>query len=82
MQPNIQRVIEQTQQLIKANGDPDPAMVSVLKQLQQLAQGTPPDRLAIGVTIVRNFDPAPTPEIEQWADSVLAVWGQARQRAR
>lgn len=61
--PTIAQAIEATEKLI--NVAKDPAMIAVYKMLKSGATK------GVAAIVVRNYDPAPTPEIEDWCNLVL-----------
>lgn len=66
----LDQAIAKTDELLKRSRDP--AMVDIRKQLTLMKSGQ--NKNAIGRMITMNYTPAPTPEIQEWADLVLKAW--------
>lgn len=73
----VLKAISLTQSLLQRSNDP--AMVDILKQLQGSLQGN--NNTTIGRIIAYNYTPAPTQEIQDWADLVLSAWQEIKARA-
>lgn len=80
MNNKIQQAIETTKRLM-GDGEPDPSMQNVLKQLEAAARGEKHD-YALGRMIMANFNPAPTHELQDWADLILEVNWELRKGDR
>ena len=65
---SIAKAIAETERLIAVAEDPP--MVQILSQLKRL-QVDDLFQSTIATIIMRNYDPAPTPEIGKWCDTVL-----------
>ncbi len=71
MSNKLQQAIEETKRLM-GQGDPDPCMQNILKQLEAASRGEKHD-YALGRMIMANYQPAPTHELQDWADLILDV---------
>ena len=81
--PALDQAIQRTHDLLK-KAPGDPYLTSILRQLDAMkgwtANGRDPTRaerksLTIGQILVREFEPAPTDEIEDWTKLVREVKG-------
>lgn len=74
----IPKAIAATEQLLARSADP--GMQAILAQLRQAGDGRPMPHCSIGRILSRNYEPAPTDEIESWIDMVTQAWKEIRQR--
>jgi hypothetical protein len=65
----IEAALKATQQLL-AQGNPDPAMADIAKQLQAASRGEQ-HQYTMDRIIMYNYEPAPTPQLQEWAQLVL-----------
>lgn len=71
MANKIQDALVATERLLSL-GPPDPAMQDVQRQLQAASRGEQ-HAYTMDRIIMYNFEPAPTPELQEWAELVLAA---------
>jgi hypothetical protein len=67
----VQAALQATERLL-TQGEPDPAMQDIHRQLQAAARGEQ-HAYTMDRIIMYNFEPAPTPELQDWAELVLAA---------
>jgi hypothetical protein len=65
----VQAALEATKQFL-SQGNPDPSMLAIAKQLEAASRGEQHD-YTMDRIIMYNFEPAPTPELQDWAELVL-----------
>lgn len=71
----LDEAIQKTDELLGKSSDP--AMLEVRKQLLRLKSGQE-TQTSIGRIVAYNYTPAPTAEIQQWADLVLKAWQESQ----
>jgi hypothetical protein len=71
----IQQALEATEALLRVAKDP--AIQDVYLALTNMRDGKEPGP-NIGRIVTANYVPAPTAEIEAWADLVLNVWHESK----
>lgn len=71
----LKQAIEATENLLRQSKDP--AVQDVYLALTNMRDGKEPGP-NIGRIVATNFVPAPTPELESWADLVLDVWHKSK----